>query len=162
MIQVQARFSAFRTANDQLVRTRKLMPSQATQQLGDYRDDQRTTPQAAAPVREAVISVNKVRAPEEAPAGALNIVAEFANSGPTASETFVPVVVLLSADGVELSESYGPPQRLQAGETLSLTLEVKAQGVAPGQYFLAVIATHPKTGKRLGTGQHHIPIRLQG
>lgn len=80
----------------------------------------------------------------------------------TTSETFVPVVVLLSADGVELSESYGAPQRLQAGETLSLTLAVKAQGVAPGQYFLAVIATHPKTGKRLGTGRHHIPLRLRG
>lgn len=161
MLQVQARFAAFRAANDQLARTRKLMPSEATQQLGDYRDQQRSTPQAASPVREAVISVAKVRAPEEAPAGALSLVAEFANGGPTTSDTFVPVVVLVTADGVELSESYGTPHRLQAGETLALTLTVKAQGVAPGQYFLAVIATHPKTGKRLGTGQHHIPIRLR-
>ena len=86
----------------------------------------------------------------------------FANSGAAASETFVPLVVLTAEDGSEVSESYGEPQRLLAGATVSLRLTVDLQGAKPGRYFLSVIASQPKTGKKMGSSQHHIPIRFEG
>jgi hypothetical protein len=35
---------------------------------------------------------------------------------------------------------------------------VKCAGVAAGRYFLNVLASHPVTGRRIGTGRYHIPV----
>ena len=162
MLRVKAQFERFRATNAQFARSRALLPGDHAIALANYREQDRV--RLPGPTRDgaALISVRDVRAPDSLPVGPLAIDAVFTNSGSAASETFVPIVVLIDANGVELMESYGLPLQLLAGQSTSIRLEVKSQGLPPGEYFLAVMATHPKTGKRLGTGRHRIPIRFHG
>jgi phosphoglycerol transferase MdoB-like AlkP superfamily enzyme len=162
LARIQGQFTEFRRANDQFARSLALLPRDAGKQVAEYKDADRAQPPTAALVNDAVLSVSEVHSPEDARVGPVSIDVVFANTGSTTSETFIPVVVLVAENGKEVSEAYGTPQRLLAGETISLQLPVNSQGVAPGHYFLAVVATHPRTGKRLGTGRHHIPIRFDG
>lgn len=153
---VRARFDAFRAANDKFAGSLALIPKWVPGQEAVKAAARPPVP-AAAP---AVFSVDEVRAPGEAQAGKLTIEAVFSNTGKAGSGAFVPLVVLLSPDGRQLSESYGPLQLLDPGGKVSLKLQVKSQGVPPGKYFLAVVPSHPRTGKRVGSGKFHIPVVL--
>ena len=104
--------------------------------------------------------MREVRVPEEARPGSLVIEAVFANTGKTETGSFVPLVILLTADGRELSESYSPQQRLAAGETVTLQLTVNSGDIAPGRYFLTVLPSDPGTGRSMGDGRHRIPVLL--
>jgi uncharacterized sulfatase len=84
----------------------------------------------------------------------------FRNAGAATSESFVPIAILARADGSEVSESYGLAQRLLPGQQVSVPMQVKAEGLAPGRYFLTVIASHPDTGKRIGTGRDRLPLTI--
>ena len=161
MARVQAQFAAFRAANDQFARSLALMPKEVAGQLGVYPGQDSAKPSAPATSSAAMLTVREVHAPEDAQIGKLTIEVVFANTGPSNSEPFVPLVVLQAANGSEVSESYGQLQRLQAGDTVTLKLAVNSLGVSPGHYFLSVMASHPKTGKSLGIGRHHIPIRFR-
>jgi uncharacterized sulfatase len=163
---VQAEFAAFRAANDQFARSLALVPRAVDAQLAAYRDDQRATePMSAAgnaASNAAMLAVREVSAPDDAQAGNLTIEAVFANTAPTTTDTFIPLVVLLTEDGREVTESYGSPQRLAAGETVSLQLPVKSLGVPQGRYYLSVLPSNPDTGKNMGVGRYRIPIRFRG
>ena len=158
---VQARFAAFRAANDQFARSLALIPEGAAKQMAVYESLNRPMPAAATSVG-AMLAVRDVRAPLAARAGQLAIEAVFANAGSAPSDEFVPLIVLMSGDGHEISESYGSPLRLAAGKEVSIQLPVKSLGVPPGRYFLSVIPAQPKTGKRMGVGRYRIPVRIQG
>jgi uncharacterized sulfatase len=159
---VKARFAAFRAVNDQFARGLALVPAQAGTQAGTRASAGRAQDPAQTGARgDAQLSVRDVQSPAHANLSApLNIEAVFANAGTSASETFVPLVVLSAEDGSELSESYGEPQRLLAGATVSLRLAVDSQRATPGRYFLSVIASQPRTGKKMGSARHHLPIRF--
>ena len=158
---VQARFAAFRAANDQFARSLALVPAEAGKQASANRAQAPAEPARSA-TSSAQLAVRDVRAPARATLhDQLRIEAVFANTGGSASETFVPLVVLSAEDGSEVSESYGEPQRLLARTTVSLQLAIDSQAATPGRYFLSVIASQPKTGKKMGSAQHHIPIQFE-
>ena len=100
--------------------------------------------------------------PDQARAVRLAIEVVFANAGAAATRQFVPLVVLQSGDGRELSESYGAAVSLAAGQAITLRLPVKSEGIANGRYFLSVFPSDPETGKRSGTGRYRIPIVISG
>ena len=159
---VAARFAAFRAANDQFAHSRILMPPQETARLATYSGQERWALQALQSSMTAALAVREVRSPEHAHAGQLNIEVVFANSAAGPSEPFVPLVVLQSVDGREISESYGAALTLAAGQTITLRLPVKSAGLARGRYFLSALPSNPATGKRAGTGRYHIPIIIDG
>jgi uncharacterized sulfatase len=162
---VRARFAAFRAANSQFAQSLALVPPDAAKQLMAYDEAQRR-PSEAAPDTSAAsgtaLAVREVRSPERAKAGKLHIEVVFANAAPQPSETFVPLIVLQTVDGRELSESYGIPVTLAAGATMKLRLAVKSAGVAAGRYFLSVFPSDPETGKRTGSGRFRIPVVISG
>jgi uncharacterized sulfatase len=162
LAQVQAQFAAFRAANDQFARSLTLVPKEADGHLAAYRDEDRAMVPMRMASNAAMLAVREVSAPSDAQAGHLTIEVVFANTGRTATDTFVPLVVLLTEDGREVTESYGSPQRLAAGETISLQLSVKSLGVSRGRYFLSVLPSNPETGKNMGVGRYRIPIRFSG
>ncbi len=155
---VAARFTAFRAANDEFARTRKLAPPDSFSRLTTYAERRLA---ARAPVRAPVaagLAVREVQVPARARAGDLAIDVVFGNAAVGPSGSFVPLVVMLTADGRELSETYGAPLSLAANQTAALHMQVKCAGVAAGRYLLSVLPSHPETGKRVGTGRYGIPV----
>ena len=159
LARVQARFAAFRAANDKFSRTLALFPAGGTEQLAGFQERAQLPPGTVSASTPA-LSVREVRLPGQARAGQLAIDVVFANTGPAPSGEFVPLVVLSSAAGRELSESYGAPLTLAAGQVITRRLAVTSTGAPPGNYFLSVLASQPQTGKRLGAGRYRIPIRI--
>ena len=159
LARVRSEFAAFRAANDKFARTPALFPGGAVGRSAAYRAEDRLkfiVPAAAA----SALSVSEVRAPEKAAAGKLAIEAVFTNSGTDAASPFVPLIVMLAPDGREVTESYGPLQKLPKGGAVSLKLQVRSQGLPAGRYLLAVFPSDPATGKRVGDGRFHIPVNL--
>ena len=160
---VTSQFAAFLRANDQFAHSRTLMPAEDLGRLETYdgrerHDDVVPMP----PTAVALLAVRDVRLPGHARAGQLAIEVVFANAAARPSEPFVPLVVLQSADGRELSETYGTVLTLGAGQSAALQIKVKSVGVARGRYFLSVLPSHPATGKPVGTGRYHLPIVIDG
>jgi uncharacterized sulfatase len=155
---VAGRFSAYRAANAEFARSRALAPAASFAQLAAYVEQERQPLPAAKASPAATLAVREVRAPSRARAGQLSIDVEFLNSGTMPSGKFVPLVVLMSVDGREESESYGAAVTLAAGQVLRVHLPVKSEGVSSGQHFLSVLPSDPETGKRCGVGRFHIPI----
>jgi len=155
---VAARFASFRAANDQFAQRRTLLPPQEAPRLAIYEARDRPVEQGAAPPASAVLGVSEVHVPAHARAGRLRIEVVFSNAAKQPSVPFVPLVVLQSVDGREISESYGAALTLAAGQAKQLQLQVKSDGVARGRYFLSVLPSDPATGKRSGSGRYHIPI----
>jgi phosphoglycerol transferase MdoB-like AlkP superfamily enzyme len=159
---VAARFAAFRAANERFARMRALAPRGSFAALAGY-GDRRPRPLPAAPATPPPgIAVGEVSVPEHAVAGQLPIDAAFSNEAAQPADAFVPLVVLLSAEGRELSETYGQTLRLRAGQSVTVRLQIRSDGVAAGRYFLNVLASHPATGRRMGTGRYHIPVVIRG
>jgi uncharacterized sulfatase len=157
--QVQARFARFRAANARFAQDPALKPDGATR-LVAYDERARSKP---APLRRegAALAVQGVRVPVQAADGALAVEVDFSNDGVLPSAAFVPLVVLLSEQGRELSESYGVAMSLAAGQHAALRVPVATRGLAAGRYFMTVIASDPATGKRIGAGRHRIPVQLR-
>jgi uncharacterized sulfatase len=159
---VEAQFAAFLRVNDQFAHSRTLMPPEALVRLQTFDGRQRQNAQAPLPTTAAALAVREVRLLKAAHAGQLTVEVVFANAAASPSEPFVPLVVLQSADGRELSESYGAVLTLAAGQTRTLRIPVKSVGLARGHYFLSVLPSHPATGKPVGTGRYHLPIVIEG
>jgi phosphoglycerol transferase MdoB-like AlkP superfamily enzyme len=159
---VAARFAAFAAANERFARTRRLAPRGSFATLAGY-GARPSQPPAAAPAAAAnEIAVGEVSVPAHAAAGQLPVDVTFSNAGAQSGDTFVPLVVLLSPGGRELSESYGRPVKLGAKRAVTVRLQVRCEGVAAGRYFLNVLPSHPVTGRRTGTGRYHIPVVIDG
>jgi phosphoglycerol transferase MdoB-like AlkP superfamily enzyme len=155
---VAARFAAFRAANAQFAHSLRLAPPASLRQLAAYHEQDRLPLQGAAPAAPAPLIVREVRSPGRARAGQLAIDAVFTNSGTARREQFVPLVILQTADGKEIVESYGAAVSLDAGQSIDLHLPVRSGGLASGRYFLAVVPSDPASGKRMGTGHYRIPV----
>jgi phosphoglycerol transferase MdoB-like AlkP superfamily enzyme len=157
-VRVAARFAAFRAANDQFARTRALAPRGSFATLAAYGARQL---QPLAVLRAVVpqgVAVAEVSVPTPAATGQLPVDITFVNHAAQPGDAFVPLVVLLSPEGHELSETYGQTLTLRANQAVTVRLQVKRAGVAAGRYFLNVLASHPVTGRRIGTGRYHIPV----
>jgi len=160
---MKEKFAAFKAANALLGRTNALMPEGTENDLGPYIQEQRLKlPDAISDNLTPGLTVREVRAPESARTGALTIEITFANPGKAPSPKFVPLAVLMTAEARELTESYGRPQELKPDGSVTIRLDIKSGKVAPGRYFLAVIPSHPDTGKAVGTGKYRIPVLLTG
>lgn len=158
-----AKFGAFLAANAVVSRDNLLMPDGAELEVGPYAQEERyKLPEALSDTLAPGLAVREVRAPESARAGALAVEITFANPGKEPSVKFVPLAVLMTAEARELTESYGLPQELKPDGSVTIRLNIKSEKVAPGRYFLAVIPSHPDTGKAVGTGKYRIPVRLTG
>ncbi len=159
---IAERFAAFRAANTSFGRTLTLMPPNEVAHWTDYAaSPRRPLPPKALPTAMAV-AVRDARVPAHAASGQLVIEILIANSGARHSALFIPLIVLQSADGREISETYGPSQTLAAGQAVTLQVPVKTEHVAAGRYFLSVYPSDPATGKRTGDGRFHIPIVIDG
>jgi hypothetical protein len=145
LARLQLKFAAFRAANSELASSLALMPGGGDLPMAAFSDKDRAkvSESDSEPVGTAALAVGSVTAPSETKAGQLTIRAVFANTGATTTDTFVPLVVLLTEGGREMSESYGPPQRLLAGASVSVELPVQSRGVLPGRYFLSVLPCSP-------------------
>jgi uncharacterized sulfatase len=160
---MKEKFAAFKAANAVVARTNALMPEGTESDLGPYLQEERLKlPDAVSDNLTPGLTVREVRAPESARTGALTIEITFANPGKDPSPKFVPLAVLMTAEARELTESYGLPQELKPDGSVTLRLDIKSDKVAPGRYFLAVIPSHPDTGKAVGAGKYRVPVLLTG
>lgn len=158
-----AKFGAFLAANAVVSRDNALMPEETELEVGPYAQEERyKLPEALSDEQAPGLAVREVRAPESARAGALAVEISFANPGKEPSARFVPLAILMTAEAKELTESYGLPQQLNPDGSVTLKLNIKSEKVPPGRYFLAVIPSHPETGKAVGAGKYRIPVLLTG
>ncbi|TWI13616.1 LTA synthase family protein [Aerolutibacter ruishenii] len=155
---INVEFDRFRAANDQLARGFALVPEDAPRTLSVFREQDRVALALPPPVG---LAVERVVVPEAANADALEVEVVFANGAVTPSPPFVPLLVLADASGREVSETYGPAMVLAAGERASVRVPLKSSGVAAGAYSLAVIPSHPDTGKPVGAGKFRVALSLE-
>jgi hypothetical protein len=81
--------------------------------------------------------------------------------GGIADEYLVPIAVILNEEAEEIQETDGRSFLLEANaETATVILNVPTQELKPGSYFVAVILTDPKTGRRVGSGVYRQPLRI--
>ncbi len=157
----EQRFQAFRAANAVVARSLVLAPP-GTQAVGSsYAERAHAAAGTPATTAGGELAVREARAPDRARRGELAIEVVFANGAREPSELFVPLVVVTGADGAELTETYGSAMTLGAGQSTTLTLPVRTDGVAPGRYFLAVYPSDPGSGRRIGAGRFRIPFVLE-
>lgn len=162
--QVTARFTRYREANDRFAATLALAPHGDQPRLVAY--DERVV--EALPVSEPAggVDVRDVLLPAEAEGATASATVEvsalFANSGDTPTKAIVPLLVLSADDGRQLREQYGPAFQLAAGATREVRFALKTDGLAPGRYFIALIPSHPDTGRPVGTGRYRIVLRVRG
>ncbi|MDE2252201.1 MAG: LTA synthase family protein [Gammaproteobacteria bacterium] len=161
---VAAHFDAFVAANEQFARTRRLAPDGSFAALEDYgARAARARPPGGGPAASLQgIVVGAVDLPSRATGKMFPVVAVFTNEATQRSQRFVPLAVLLAPDGRELSEAYGQPLQLGAGESATVRLLVRRAGAGAGRNFLNVIPSHPVSGKRIGTGRYHVPVVIGG
>ena len=158
LARLQARFSAFLAANASLERTGALMPAGASRQWIAYDASVRTATAAAPQQAGPGLAIADVEAPSHAKEGSLAIDIVVMNSDPVDSVLTVPLAVLQTADGLELSESYGPAVRVPGHGDARQHLAIKTDGVPPGQYYLSVFPSDPEKGRRVGDGRFHLPV----
>lgn len=155
------KFAAFKAANALVARDNVLMPPGTPDDLAPYQAEQRLKlPESLAEGLAPGLAVREVRVPESARPGGLAVEITFVNPGRERSPLFVPLVVLMTGDAKELTETYGKPQQLGPDGSVTLRLDIKSSQLKPSRYFLAVIPSHPDTGKPVGSGKYKIPVLL--
>jgi hypothetical protein len=158
LAQMQMRFAAFRSANAAFQRTDALMPAGTSKQWIAYDASKRTdTASAPAPAGPA-LAIRDVQAPAHAREDSLAIDIVMTNSEPIVSAPTVPLAVLQTAEGLELSESYGTALRVPGHGDARQHIAIKTDGVPPGQYYLSVFPSDPDKGRRMGDGRFHLPV----
>ena len=157
----EQRFEAFRAANAQFAHTLALMPHGAQASVSTYDGHAHAAPKATPATGGAELAVREAHVPERARRGELALEVEFANAAREPSELFVPLIVVTGADGTEFTETYGRAMTLGAGQSATLTLPVRTDGMAPGRYYLSVYPSDPGSGHRSGAGRFRIPFVLE-
>jgi len=158
---MRARLRAFSVANDRVKEAGLMLPP-APGDLVPYDEAGRVPPVAISDQAEPEgVYVRELRSPERAKAGALHVEMTFSNNADSPSAPFIPLVVLMTPDTKELSETYGKLLQLPAGGKAAVALDVKCDGVAPGIYYLAVIPSDPDNGKSIGTGRYKIQVKFE-
>lgn len=156
LARAQAQFRDFLKANGTAGRSEALLPAAALQ-LAGY-GGERTLRGTALAASAGDIGVTNVRRVEGGKEPVFE--ATFTNHGASASPDFVPLLVITNEHGLELNETAAPARRLGPGESATVQLRPDVRKVAPGQYFVSVLPSHPATGRPLGLGQYHVETRL--
>jgi hypothetical protein len=86
--------------------------------------------------------------------------ARCTNHAQQASRPFAPLLVVTDERGADLGETALPERVLGAGESVRITLQPALPTLAPGVYYVSVLPSHPGSGRAVGAGQHHVPMRL--
>jgi uncharacterized sulfatase len=157
---IAARFAAFRTANAALARTERLAPPGTSSNLAAFAERAPPPSRVAVPAAGAMLAVRDAQVPDHAGAGELAMEVTFSNAAADPSVLFVPLAVLVTSDGHEVSESYGVARALAGRGSVTIHLPVKTDGVPPGRYYLSVFPSDPASGRRIGDGRFRIPVIL--
>ncbi len=158
---MRGRMRAFSLANDRVKET-GLMPLPASDDLAPYAEAGRVPPVTISDQAEPEgVYVRDLTSPERAKPGALHVEMTFSNNADSPSAPFIPLVVLMTPDTKELSETYGKLMQLPAGGKAPAALDIKCDGVKPGIYYLAVIPSDPDNGKSIGTGRYKIQVKFE-
>ena len=91
----------------------------------------------------------------------MEVSARFTNPTGKPNVAFVPLLVLSDRGGRQVRESYAASLRLDGGRSGQAKFEVKLDGLPSGQYFIAVLPSHPNTGRRVGEGVYRIPLKIR-
>ncbi len=83
----------------------------------------------------------------------------FTQHGAEHAPVFVPLFVLTDAQGQQIVEGYGKAMKLQAGQATTVSLKLQTSDLPPGPLYLAVVVSHPDTGKSIGQGQYHVQVQ---
>ena len=134
------------------------MPAGAPRQWAAYDPGKRRDTASAPAQAGPALAIRDVEAPPHARQDSLAIDIVMTNSDPVDSAPAVPLAVLQTADGVELSESYGQVQRVPGHGDARQHIAIKTDGVPPGQYYLSVFPSDPDKGRRMGDGRFHMPV----
>lgn len=159
--QVLGRFALYLQANENFARTLKLSPEADTPKLVAYAPPPAPPRMATPPSAPKALYVHDVAAPEGSDAATVEVRARFTNGTARPNVEFVPLLVLSDRTGRQLRESYAPPLRLEKGGSGDATFEMKLEGLPSGQYFIAVLPSHPDTGRRVGEGAYRIPLKVR-
>jgi hypothetical protein len=160
LARLRMRFGALRAANAAFQRTGTLMPAGASRQWIAYEASQRRAIASAPEPTGLGLAIGDVQTPPHARDGSLAIDIVVTNSDPIDSALTVPLAVLQTADGLELSESYGAALRVPGHGDAHQHIAIKTDGVPPGQYYLSVFPSDPDKGRRMGDGRFHLPVVL--
>jgi uncharacterized sulfatase len=148
---------AFRAASAAIVRLGELAPRASLAPDSAYSAQGRTL---RAPTLAADLgSLWVAGASAQAAGGEVRLQARIANRGESTSPPFVPLLVVTDAHGNELGEVSGKAYTLAPAGSVELDLRGRFK-LAPGTYFVSIIVSHPDTGKPIGLGQYHMPVRF--
>ncbi len=159
LTEVEARFRAFRAANDEFLRTDRLMPRSAATQLASYAEVKRASVVSVKAKAGPTLAISEVRiATSRRRQLAVDMTAT--NSGQRDSPALVPIAVIETDRGKELLESYGIPLPIPRHGKMHQRIALNTEHVPAGHYYLAVILADPNKGGRVGDGRFHIPITI--
>lgn len=156
---LDAELENFRVASDVLASGRGMVPpAEAARRIG-YDARQRQLDIRSSKFEQHGIVVSGAVARMTAP-GKVEVQARFTHHSDKASPVFVPLLVLTDAQGQQWGEVSGKAVRLAAGEvaTYALEMRVDPQKLATGQHFVAMVVSHPDTGKSMGQGQYRVAL----
>ena len=155
---LRSEFASLRAQLAAVERAERLVDKHAEVPRAPYSDSGRSLePLHRARQLEGVV-VSGVQARLEAD-GRVRVQGEFSQHGPQASPTFVPLLVLTDTQGRELGEAYGAATRLQPGQSQQVALQLPPAARQAEPYFVSLIVSHPDTGRPIGKGQYHVPVR---
>jgi uncharacterized sulfatase len=161
LAQLRSRLSAFLAANEDIERSGTLLPAGASRQWSAYdaaaRSATAVAPQQAGPA----LAIGDVQLPARTHAGTLAIDVLMTNGDEADSVDVVPLAVLQTVDGLELSESYGKAVRVPGRGSVRQHIPINRGVVPPGQYYLSVIPSDPALGGRIGDGRFHMPLVIE-
>jgi hypothetical protein len=157
----RAQFQSFLLANDVAARAPALAPPSSMAQLAPYRAATRSLRSVALAAEGGGVGVSGAhRAARRGVDGEAVIEATMHNQSTSPSRPFVPLLVISDAGGLEVGETAGAPQTLEAGASLKVALPARLGKLPHGTYFVSVIPSHPETGRSIGIGQYHVEMRL--
>jgi arylsulfatase A-like enzyme len=156
LAKARAQFSSYKAANGQFTREKVLAP--AAIPLSPFSDSGRSLTWPSLAAEPPSIDVTNTTA--SAANGELVVVARFANRAQVPSPPVVPLLVLLDLKGRQVGEASGAAITLAPYGAQQVALRFKTAQLAKGDYLVAMIPSHPDTGKPIGAGQYHVPVRL--
>ncbi|HEU0306361.1 MAG TPA: LTA synthase family protein, partial [Lysobacter sp.] len=160
--QVLDRFQHYQRGNAHFARTLQLSPEGDAPRLTAYVEpapEAGNARSATAAASHRSLYTHGMQTPEGAD-GVLEVTARFTNASER-DAPFVPLLVLSDEGGRELREGYAASLQLRAGESGEARFSVDLDGLAAGHYFIAVLPSHPDTGKRVGEGVYRIPLKVR-
>ncbi len=156
---LQGEFAAIRTSLATLARSSQLLDPGHANKRTPYVASQRTLePENRASHMQGLVVSNT--SGRFLPDGTLEATARITQYGSLNAPVFVPLMVLMDGKGKELGEAYGKALHLKPGQSASIELSLKPAQLSPGTYYIAMLASHPDTGKSIGTSQYHVEIKL--